>query len=140
MPSDTQGEHRLLLAVNKDLPPAAPQKMLFDPTVFSHDLVLLDIRKSTFQHLTVNWNFNVLEMALKTFHFVQRLSRTPLFFFPRYLTTRFPKRILQQKRTLKNRKSENLKFQKPCSLTSAQLTHLSLEIPEIHTNTLLVFC
>ena len=49
------------------------------------DLVLLDFRKSTFQHLTVNWNFNVLEMALKTLHFVQGLSRTPLLFIPRYL-------------------------------------------------------
>ena len=45
------------------------------------DLVSLDARKSTFQHLMVNWNFNVLEMALKTLHFVQGLSRTPLLFF-----------------------------------------------------------
>ena len=45
------------------------------------DLVLLDVRKSTFQHLTVNWNFNVLEMALKTLHFVQGLSRV----FPGHL-------------------------------------------------------
>ena len=53
------------------------------------DLVLHGIRKSTFQHLTVNWNFNVLEMALKTLHFVQGLSRTPLLFIPRYLTNIF---------------------------------------------------
>ena len=44
------------------------------------DLVSHGIRKSTFQHLTVNWNLNVLEMALKTLHFVQGLSRTPLLF------------------------------------------------------------
>ena len=60
------------------------------------DLVLLDVRKSTFQHLTVNWNFNVLEMALKTFHFVQDLSRTPLLFIPRYLTNIFFKNISQK--------------------------------------------
>ena len=29
------------------------------------DLVLLDVRKSSFQHLTVTWSFNVLEMAPK---------------------------------------------------------------------------
>ena len=39
----------------------------------------------------VNWHFNVLEMTLTTLHFVQGLSRTPLLFVPRYLTTRFPK-------------------------------------------------
>ena len=50
------------------------------------DLVLLDVRKSTFQHLTVNWNLNVLEMALKTLNFVQGLSRSPLLFIPRYET------------------------------------------------------
>jgi len=50
------------------------------------DLVLHGIRKSTFQHLTVNWNFNVLEMALKTLYFVQGLSGTPLLFNPRYPT------------------------------------------------------
>ena len=48
----------------------------------AQDLVLLDIRKSTFQHLTVNWNLNVIEMALKTLHFVQGPSRTPLLFIP----------------------------------------------------------
>jgi len=42
------------------------------------DLVLHGIRKSTFQHLTVNWNFNVPEMVLENIHFVQGLSRTPL--------------------------------------------------------------
>jgi len=42
------------------------------------DLVLHGIRKSTFQHLIVNWNFNVLEIAFKTLNFVQGLSRTPL--------------------------------------------------------------
>ena len=41
------------------------------------DLVSHGIRKSTFQHLTVNWNLNVLEMALKTFRFVQGLPITP---------------------------------------------------------------
>ena len=77
------------------------------------DLVLLDIRKSTFQHLTVNWNLNVLEMSLNTLRFVQGLSRTPLFFFPRYLTTRFCKMILQKQKNLENRTSENLEIPKP---------------------------
>ena len=52
----------------------------FSPELWQ-DLVLHGIRKSTFQHLTVNWNLNVLEMAFKTPHFVQGLSRTPLLFF-----------------------------------------------------------
>ena len=49
----------------------------------SRDLVLHGIRKSTFRKY---WNFNVLEMVIKTFHFVPGLSRTPLLFIPRYLT------------------------------------------------------
>jgi hypothetical protein len=62
----------------------------------------------------VNWNFNVLEMAIRTIHFVQGLSRTPLLFIPRYLTTIFPKRISQNKKQqLDNRKSGNQKIQKP---------------------------
>ena len=77
------------------------------------DLVLHGIRKSTFQHLTVNWNFNVLEMALKTFHIVPGLSRTPLLFILRYLTNIFFKHILQKIKNLENRKSENLKIPKP---------------------------
>ena len=60
----------------------------------------------------VNWNFNVLEMALKTLHIVQGLSRTPLLFIPRYYTNIFFKNILQKEK-LENRKSENLKIQKP---------------------------
>jgi hypothetical protein len=52
----------------------------------------------------VNWNFNVLEMALKTLHFVQGLSRTPSLVFPRYLTTRFSKMILQK--STKSRESK----------------------------------
>ena len=76
---------------------------------FSRDLVLLDLRKSTFRNLTVSWNFNVLEMALKTFHFVQGPSRTPLLFIPRYLTNIFFEHILQIEEISKNRKYENLK-------------------------------
>ena len=53
----------------------------------SQDLVLQDIRKSTFQHLTVNLNFNVLEMAFKTIRFVQGLPRTPLLFLLRNFKT-----------------------------------------------------
>jgi hypothetical protein len=51
-------------------------------------------------------------MALKTIHFVQGLSRTPLLFIPRYLTNIFSKYFPKRKQ-LENRKSENLKFQKP---------------------------
>ena len=58
-------------------------------------LVLHGVRKSTFQHLTVNGHFNVVEMALKTFHFVQVLSRTPFLFIPRYLTNILSENILQ---------------------------------------------
>ena len=85
---------------------------------FSRDLVLHGIGKSTFRKY---WNFKVLEMALKTFHFVQGLSRTPLLFVPRNLATRFPKNSLQQTNKFGNHISENLKFKNPGSLTSAQL-------------------
>ena len=65
------------------------------------DLVLHGLGKSTFQNCPVNWNFNVLEMALKTVHFVQDLSRTPLLFIPRYLTIIFFKNN-SQKENLEN--------------------------------------
>ena len=65
---------------------------------FSADLVLHGIGKSTFQHFPVNWHFKVLEMALKTFHFVPGLSRTPLLFFPRYLTNIFFENIAPPKK------------------------------------------
>jgi len=45
------------------------------------DLVSLDVRNATFQHLSVNWNLNVLEMTLTTLRFVQGLSSTPLLLF-----------------------------------------------------------
>ena len=76
----------------------------------SQDLVLPDSRKSTFQHLAVNWNFNVLEMALKTFHFVQGLSRTPLLCSLDISPPNFPK-ILCEETNLENRQSENPKAQ-----------------------------
>ena len=62
---------------------------------FSADLVLHGIRKSTFRKY---WNFNVLEMVLKTFHFVPGLSRTPLLFIfdisPTYFCSNiFPRKI-----------------------------------------------
>jgi len=57
----------------------------------------------------IHWNFNVheLEMALKTIHFVQGLSRTPLLFIPRYLTNILSKQILQN-----NKKSRDSKIWK----------------------------
>ena len=54
---------------------------LYGPRVsnfLSHRIVKSLINLSGF---TVNWNFNVLDMALKTLHFVQGLPRTPLLFF-----------------------------------------------------------
>jgi hypothetical protein len=48
-------------------------------------------------------------MALKTFHIVQGLSRTPLLFIPRYLTNIFFEIILQ---TEQLSKIENLKISK----------------------------
>ena len=99
--------------------------MAFPVTGRSHGLALgtkkvaLDLGQ-TFQHLTVNWNFNVLEMAVKNIHFVQGLSRTPLLFIPRYLTNIFFKIMFPQKNSI----IENLKiwnFKNPGSLTGAQL-------------------
>ena len=54
-------------------------------------------------------NFNLLEMALKTFRFVQGLPITPLFFFLRYFKTRFSKLICLKSEIWK---SENLKVWK----------------------------
>ena len=66
--------------------------------------------------IKVTWNFNVLDMAFKTIKFVQGLSRTPLLFSARYLTT---------KKNNNSRKSQILKIWKSKntgSLTSAQAT------------------
>ena len=86
------------------------------------DLVLLvhGVRKSTFQHLTVNWNFNVLELVLKTLHFVQGLSRTPLLCIPRYLTNIFFQNMLQQKKISRIDNLKTWKSKNPGSLTGAQ--------------------
>ena len=42
----------------------------------SQDLVLLDIRKSTFQHLTVNWKVTSSQNGLKTFLFAPVFGNT----------------------------------------------------------------
>ena len=84
-------------------------------------LVLHGIGKSTFQHLTVNWNLKVLEMALKTIHFVQGLSRTPLLFIPRYITNIFFKHILQQQKISRIGNLKICKSKNPGSLTGAQI-------------------
>ena len=65
--------------------PGGPHRAYGPTCKVSADLVVQDVRKSTFQHFTADWNFNVVEMALKTLHFVQGLPRTPLLFFLRYL-------------------------------------------------------
>ena len=67
--------------------PGWPHRSYGHTCKFSADLVLHGIEKSTFQHFPVNWHFKVLEMALKTFHFVPGLSRTPLLFFLDILPT-----------------------------------------------------
>ena len=48
-------------------------------------------------------------MALETLHFVQGLSRIPLLFVPRYLTTRFSKNTVQKQNISK---IANLKISK----------------------------
>ena len=53
-----------------------------------------------------------LEMALKTFHFVQGLSRTPLLFISRYLTNIISEHILQKEK-LEHRKSAIRNSQNP---------------------------
>ena len=45
------------------------------------DLVLPNVGQVDFHDFLKYWNFNVLEMALKTFRFVQGLPIAPLFFF-----------------------------------------------------------
>ena len=67
-------------------------------------------QKVHFSTFSVSWHFKVVEMAFKTIHFVQGLSRTPLLFIPRYLTNIIFEHI---KEKLENRTSENLKFRKP---------------------------
>jgi hypothetical protein len=63
----------------------------------SQDLVLPNVGQVDFHDFRKYRNVNVLELALKTLRFVQGLSRTPLLFIPRYLTTRISKTIPQRK-------------------------------------------
>ena len=83
-------------------------------------LVLHGVRKFTFQHLTVNCHFNVVEMGVRTLHFVQGLSRTPLLFIPRYLTNLFFKNILQKQNISRINNLKLWKSPNPGSLTGAQ--------------------
>ena len=97
----------------------------------SQDLVLLDIRKSTFQHLTVNWNFNVLEMALKTLRFVQGLPRTPLLFVLRYFKAVIPncffsKSKLWKSKNLKNLETHFSRFTNKCLVYWFRLLRIAL--------------
>ena len=57
------------------------------------DLVLPNVGQVDFHDFRKYWNFNELEMALKTFRFVQGLHITPLFFFLRYFKTIYFKLI-----------------------------------------------
>jgi len=64
-----------------------------------------------FLWFTVNWHFNVLEMAIQTFHICQGLPRTPLLFIPRYLTNICFNLILQKNENLVNGTPGNPKIQ-----------------------------
>jgi len=75
---------------------------------FSRDLVLHGTEKSTFQHFQINWHFKVVEIALKTIHFVTGLAGKPLLFIPDISPTCFQK-YLANRQTLENWKSGNLK-------------------------------
>ena len=55
----------------------------------SQDPVLPNVGQVDFHDFRKYWNFNVLEMALKTFRFVKGLPITPLFLFLRYFKARF---------------------------------------------------
>ena len=70
------------------------------------DLVLPNVGQVDFHDFRKYLNFNVLEMALKTFRFVQGLPITPLFLFLRYFKTSFPKLLSG------NRTSGNLEISK----------------------------
>ena len=74
----------------------------------SQDLVLPNVGQVDFHDFRKYWNFNVLEMALKTFRFVQGLHITPLFFFLRYFKTSFFPNVLSNIGNLEIWKSQSL--------------------------------
>ena len=76
----------------------------------SQDLVLPNVGQVDFHDFRKHWNFNVLEMVLKTLRFVQGLPTTPSFLFLRYFRARFPQVIA---RASEISKYENLKIGKP---------------------------
>ena len=69
-------------------------------------------QKVHFSTFSGKLTFQSSRNGLQTLHIVQGLSRTPLLVIPRYLTNIIFEHIFQKK-NLENRKSENLKFQKP---------------------------
>ena len=73
------------------------------------DLVLPNAGQVDFHDFRKYWNFNELEMALKTFRFVQGLHITPLFFFLWYFKTTQIKLICLKSEIWKN---ENIKVWK----------------------------
>ena len=78
----------------------------------SPNLVLPNVGQVDFDDFRKHWNFNVLEMALKTFRFVQGLPITHFFFFLRYFKTGIFKFVFQTKtsgnlRVWQRRASEN---------------------------------
>ena len=77
------------------------------------DLVLHGIRKSTFQHLTVNWNFNVLEMALKTLHIFPGSIQDTFIIYSSISHKHISRTYVAKRKNLDNRQSGNLQIPKP---------------------------
>ena len=75
----------------------------------SQDLVLPNVGQVDFHDFRKYWKFNELEMAVKTFRFVQGRPITPLFFFLRYFKTKCVKHICFKSKIWK---SQNLKVWK----------------------------
>ena len=94
----------------------------FKPSIIKTTSVLfvMTVRKSTFQYFTADWNFNVVEMTLKTLHFVQGLPRTPLLFFFDISTSYFFKNKCMKSKSARCSNFFLFKNIFPGSLTGAQ--------------------
>ena len=95
------------------------------------DFVLHGIRKSTFQHLTVNWNFNVLEMALE-FYFCPGSLQDSFVICSSTSHQHISHKKLQKGNISRIKNLEIRKFKNPGSLTRA---HVKVE-PEVEPEVL----
>ena len=78
----------------------------------SQDLVLRDIRKSTFQHLTVNWNLNVLYLKWPSKPYIlSRVSPEHLYFVSSISHHQISQKYVAKTNNLEHNKSENPKTQ-----------------------------